>query len=325
MFRKTLGGLLAGLSVCAATPTYAAGAAIQSYPSRPIHLLVGSPPGASTDTYARMVAEPLGKLLGQDVIVENRTGASGVVATSAMLNAAPDGYTLQFVYTSYALVPSLYKKVSYDPLKDIAGLSMVVQSPLTLVVGATTPIHSLDDLTALSRERSLNYGSAGVGSGGHLTAEMLRLATDMPAVHVPYRGAAPAAAAVAAGDVDFAFVAQVTARELMNAGKLRPLAITSVERTPMLPDVPTMQEAGLQDYAFYNWFGIVAPAETPQPIVRKLGESIAQVLEQDDVRQRLSIDGSEVMSMTPAEFDNFLHEEIRKSDELVRRIGIKQE
>src|SRR5690606_2334759 len=125
--------------------------------------------------------------------VENRTGASGLVATSAMLNAAPDGYTLQFVYTSYALAPSLYKKLSYDPQQEIAGLSMVVKSPLALVVGASSPIKSLDDLIALSRERSLNYGSAGVGSGGHLTAEMLRLATDMPSVHVPYRGAAPAA------------------------------------------------------------------------------------------------------------------------------------
>jgi len=271
------------------------------------------------------VADALGKVLGQNVVVENRTGASGLVATNAMLSTAPDGYTIQLVYTSYALAPSLYKSLNYDPATDIAGLTMVVQSPLTLVASQTSSIKSLEDLVALSRERSLNYSSAGVGSGGHLTAEMLRLAADMEMVHVPYRGAAPAAAAVAANDVDFALVSQVTAKELMDAGKLRPIAVTSSTRTPMLPDVPTMQELGLKEYEFYNWFGIVAPAKTPPAIVEKLSKSIAQVLEQDDVRQRLSNDGSDVVSTSPAEFDRFLAEEIKKSNELVQRIGLKQE
>lgn len=322
---KKLTVLGASIALLQTTPSLSANA-VDSYPDRPIHLLVGSPPGASTDTYARIVADALSKSLGQNVVVENRTGASGLVATNAMLTASPDGYTIQLVYTSYALVPSLYKdNLNYDPATDIAGVSMLVQSPLTLVSSETGPIKALDDLVALSKERSLNYGSAGIGSGGHLTAEMLRLATDMNVVHVPYRGAAPAASALAANDVDFALVSQVTARELMNAGKLRPLAVTSTKRTPMLPDVPTMQELGLKDYKFYNWFGVVAPAKTPRAIVEKLSTSIADILKQDEVRQRLENDGSEIISMTPVEFDQFLTDEIRKSNALVKRIGIQQE
>ena len=296
-----------------------------NYPTKPLRMLVGSPPGASTDTYARMVAEPLGKLLGQNVVVENRTGASGIVATRSMLNSPSDGYMMQFIYTSFTLVPSLYKDVAYDTEKDLRGVSMIVKSPLVLVVGAGTPLNSLDDLVALARKRSLNFGSAGVGSGGHLTGEMLRLAKELAAVHVPYRGAAPAASAVAAGDVDFAFVAQVTAKELMEAGKLRPLALTGTARSPMLPDVPTMQELGLKEYEFFNWFGIVMPADTPPSIVDKLGRSIAQVLSQPEVRKRLEADGSEVIGSQPAEFNAFLHADMRKWGKLVQEIGIKQE
>src|SRR5690606_16860245 len=212
MKKTMLGALMLGLTLLQSASAQAPDAA-KNFPDRPIHLLVGSPPGASTDTYARIVADALGRALGQNVVVENRTGASGLVATNAMLSAPPDGYTIQLVYTSYALAPSLYKSLNYDPATDIAGLTMVVQSPLTLVASQTSSIKSLEDLVALSRDRSLNYSSAGVGSGGHLTAEMLRLAADMEMVHVPYRGAAPAAAAVAANDVDFALVSQVTAKE----------------------------------------------------------------------------------------------------------------
>lgn len=324
MFKQTLAAMVAVLSLTAGT-TQAADGPAPDFPSRPLRLLVGSPPGGSTDTYARIIAEPLSKVLGQNVVVENRTGASGIVATSAMLNSPADGYTLQFIYTSYTLAPSLYKNLPYDANKDVTGVSMVVTSPLTLVVSASSSIASLDDLVKLMRERSLNYGSAGIGSGGHLTAEMLRLAVGAKAVHIPYRGAAPAAAAVAAGDVDFAFVAQVTARELMQAGKLRPLAVTSTKRTRMLPDVPTMQELGIKDYEFFNWFGVVASAKTPPAIVEKISRGIAQALKNPDTLARLTSDGSDVVGNTPAEFNRFLQDDIRKAGALVREIGIKQE
>ena len=300
-------------------------ASATDFPNRPIKLLVGSPPGASTDTYARIIAEALGKTLGQSVLIENRTGASGIIATNTMLNSPVDGYTLQFIYTSYTLAPHLYKDLKYDSLKDVAGVSLVVTSPLALVVNSTSAIKGIPDLVAMSKKRPLNFGSAGIGSGGHLTGEMLRLATGMSAQHVPYRGAAPAAAALAAGDIDFAFVAQVTAKELTAAGKLRPIAVTSTKRSPAMPDVPTMQELGIKDYEFLNWFGVVAPGKTPRDIVEKINRAIVEVLKQADVRKRLTSDGSDLVGGTPAEFDTFLAADIVKWGKLVNDIGLKKD
>ncbi len=324
MLKKVLGGLLVGLPLCLANGASAADVAAD-FPNRPIKLLVGSPPGASTDTYARIIAEGLGKVLGQNVLVENRTGASGIIATNSLLSSPADGYTLQFIYTSYSLAPHLYKDLKYDPLKDIAGVSLVVTSPLALVVNSNSPVKSLGDLVEMSKKRSLNFGSAGIGSGGHLTGEMLRLASGMKAVHVPYRGAAPAAAALAAGDVDFAFVSQVTAKELTTAGKLRPIAVTSTKRSPALPDIPTMEELGIKDYEFFNWFGMIASSKTPPAIVEKISRGVAEVLKQADVRKRLTSDGSDVVGDTPAEFDAFLAADIRKWGKLVKEIGLKKD
>lgn len=299
-------------------------ASASDFPNRPIKLLVGSPPGASTDTYARIIGEALGKSLGQSVMIENRTGASGIIATNTMLNSPADGYTLQFIYTSYSLAPHLYKDLKYDSLRDVAGISLVVTSPLALVVNSSSPIKGIPDLVAMSKKRPLNFGSAGIGSGGHLTGEMLRLATNMSAQHVPYRGAAPAAAALAAGDIDFAFVAQITAKELTSAGKLRPIAVTSTKRSPAMPDIPTMQELGIKDYEFLNWFGVVAPSKTPREIVEKINRALVDLLKQTDVHQRLTSDGSVLVGGTPAEFDAFLADDVLKSGKLANAIGLKK-
>ena len=320
MLKRALSSLVLGLPMLIAGTASAA-----DFPTRPLKLLVGSPPGASTDTYARIIAEALGKWLGQSVLIENRTGASGIIATNTMLNSPADGYTLQFIYTSYTLAPHLYKDLKYDSLKDVAGVSLVVTSPLALVVNSASPIKGVPDLVTLSKKRSLNFGSAGIGSGGHLTGEMLRLATGMRAQHVPYRGAAPAAAALAGGDIDFAFVAQVTAKELTAAGKLRPIAVTSTKRSPAMPDVPTVQELGIKDYEFLNWFGVVAPSRTPREIVEKINRGIVEVLKQTDVRKRLTSDGSDLVGGTPAEFDAFIAADILKWGKLVNEIGLKKD
>lgn len=324
MFKTVVGMGIAGWLACAPGGVSAADAAT-NFPNAPIRLLVGSPPGASTDTYARIIAEPLGKLLGQNVLVENRTGASGIIATNAMLNAQADGYTLQFVYTSYTLSPHLYKDVKFDPVKDVAGVSLIVTSPLALVVNSNSPYRTIDDMMKRSQTKSLNFSSAGIGSGGHLTGEMLKLETGLKGVHVPYRGAAPAATALAAGDVDFAFVAQVTANELMAAGKLRPIAVTSPKRSPAMPETPTVQELGIKDYEFFNWFGVIAPAKTPRAVIEKLNKAIAQVLKQHDVQKRLTADGSEVAGNTPAQFDAFLLADTDKWGKLVQQIGMQKE
>jgi tripartite-type tricarboxylate transporter receptor subunit TctC len=255
MLKSALRSWVLGLPLLIAGTASAA-----DFPTRPLKLLVGSPPGASTDTYARIIAEALGKWLGQSVLIENRTGASGIIATNTMLNSPADGYTLQFIYTSYTLAPHLYKDLKYDSLKDVAGVSLVVTSPLALVVNSASPVKGVPDLVAMSKKRSLNFGSAGIGSGGHLTGEMLRLATGMSAQHVPYRGAAPAAAALAGGDIDFAFVAQITAKELTAAGKLRPIAVTSTKRSPAMPDVPTVQEWASRTTNFSTGLASLPPA-----------------------------------------------------------------
>lgn len=301
-----------------------ASAVADDYPNKPIKLLVGSPPGASTDTYARIIAEALGKSLGQNVLIDNRTGASGIIATNAMLSAPPDGYTLQLIYTTYTLAPHLFKDLKYDSLKDVSAVSMVVTSPLVLVVKSTSPIKSVADLVAQAKKTPLNFGSAGIGSGGHLTGEMLRLATGIRAQHVPYRGAAPAATALAAGDIDFAFVAQLTAKELTAAGKLRPIAVTSAKRTPAMPDVPTLQELGLKDYEFQNWFGMVTHGKAPRETVEKLNRAIVEVLKQPEVRKRLTSDGSEIVGGTAAEFAAFLSADIAKWGTLAAEIGLKK-
>ena len=319
MLKSILSSFALGLPLCVAGT-----ASASDFPNRPIKLLVGSPPGASTDTYARIIADALGKSLGQSVLIENRTGASGIIATNTMLNSPADGYTLQFIYTSYTLAPHLYKDLKYDSLKDVAGVSLVVTSPLALVVNSSSPIKGIPDLVAMSKKRALNFGSAGIGSGGHLTGEMLKLATSMSAQHVPYRGAAPAAAALAAGDIDFAFVSQVTAKDLTSAGKLRPIAVTSTKRSPAMSDIPTMQELGIKDYEFLNWFGVVAPSKTPREIVEKINRAVVDVLNQTDVRKRLTLDGSELVGSTPAEFDAFLADDIVKSGKLANEIGLKK-
>lgn len=296
---------------------------IEKFPSQPLRMLVGSVPGASSDTYARVIAEPLGKILGQNIVIENRSGASGIIATSALIQLPADGYNLQLIYTPHTLSPYLFKKLPYDPIKDVVGVSMVVTSPLVLVVSANSSVKTYQDLLELGKGRQLNYGSAGIGSGGHLSGEMMRIETGMKITHIPYRGASPAATAVAAGDVDFAFVAQITAKELTTASKLRILGVTSKSRSPALPNTPTMQELGLKDFEFLNWFGIIASAKTPPEIIRKIQRGIAEVLKQPEMRTRLTADGSEVIGNTPEQFTQFLIADAKKWGPLVGQMGLK--
>ena len=299
--------------------------AADDYPNRTVRLLVGSSAGASSDIYARLLAEQLGKVLGQSVIVDNRSGASGIIATTAMINSPADGYTIQLIYTPHTLSPHLFKALNYNPITDVTGISMLVTSPLVLVVSANSSVKTYADFAALAKQKPLNYGSAGIGSGGHLSGEMLRLDTGLDLTHIPFRGASPAAAAVVAGDVDFAFVAQVTAKELMTAGKLRAIGVTSKARTPALPNIPTMQELGLKNFEFLNWFGVIAPAKTPPDVIKKLNRSIHEVLKQPDLRKRLTMDGSEIATDSPEHFTKFLVDDSKKWGVLANEMGLKKE
>jgi tripartite-type tricarboxylate transporter receptor subunit TctC len=296
-----------------------------NYPSKPIRIFVGSVPGASSDTYARIVGDALSKNLNQSIQIENRSGASGIIATTAMLALPADGYQIQLIYTPHTLSPYLFKKLSYDSIKDVTGIGRIVTAPLVLAVSAKSNLKSFQDLIDLGKSKSLNYGSAGIGSGGHLSAEMLKIYAGLDVVHAPYRGASPAATAVAAGDVDFAFIAQITARELMLANKIRILAVTSKTRSPLLPNIPTMQELGLKDFEFNNWFGLIASAKIPSEVVNKLSNSLKEVLKDPEIRKKLTSDGSEIVADSPEQFTKFLADDSKKWGPLIQQIGLKGE
>jgi tripartite-type tricarboxylate transporter receptor subunit TctC len=294
-----------------------------NYPKEPIKILVGGVPGASSDTYARIIAEQLGKVLGQNVIVENKTGASGILATNTLVSAPADGYTLELIYTPHTLSPFLFNSLSYNPVKDVTAVMMLIRSPLLLAVNSNSGAKSYDDLLKQAKDHPLNYGSAGVGSGGHLSGELFRKNTTGSFTHIPYRGAAPAAAALVGGELDFAFISQITAKEFAQAGKLRLLATTGKARSTALPSVPTLQELGIKDFEFQNWFGIIAPPKTPAPIIKKLNLALREVLRQPAMIQRLTKDGSEIVANTPEQFAQFLIDDSEKWRQLVGPMGLQ--
>jgi len=312
---------LAGVLLSAASVTTSAIA--QSYPSRPLRLLVPAPPGGTADFLARVIGPRLSTALAQQVVIDNRGGAGGVLATDITAKAQPDGLTLLIVYTPHTLNAHLYKKLPYDPLKDFSPITLVTSSPLVLVVNPALPVSSVKDVVALAKTRPLNYGSAGNGSGGHVSGEMLKMIAKIDAAHIPYKGAGPAAADVAAGQLHFQFAAQVTVTAFLAGNRLRAIAVTSAQRTKPLPDVPTVAESGYPGFEFTNWFGIVAPANTPAPIVSRLNGEIVRILHVPEARDRLTGEGSEIVGNTPQQFAEFLERDFKRWGPVVKTAGMK--
>ena len=307
-------GLLAG----------GADAAAQAYPTRPLRMIVPSPTGASTDTLGRIVATQLGAAFGQQVIVDNRPGAGNIVGTELIAKSAPDGHTIGIVYTSHTTNASILK-LPYDPVADFAPITMVTSAPLVLIVPATSTITTVKELIAAVKTRPLTYGSAGMGSGGHLAGELFHSMTGINSTHVPYRGAAAASVDVAGGQLTFQFASQITIQPLLAGKRVRMLAVTSARRAASLPEVPALAEAGLAGFEVLNWFGIVAPARTPAPIVGKLNAAIVASLQIRDVREKLTSEGSEIVGNTPQEFTTFLKHDIARWAQLIKAAGIKLE
>lgn len=294
----------------------------QPYPSKPIRLLVPAPPGGSTDVIARIVGAKLSTQLGQQVVIDNRGGAGGVVATETLARSVPDGHTLGVVYTPHTNQPA-FQKLPYDPVSDFAPLTMMTAAPLVLVVHPGIAASSVKELVALAKAKPLVYGSAGNGSGGHLSGELLKLMTGIDATHVPYKGAAPAAIDLIAGQIHFQFAAQITIGTFVKAGRLRALAVTSTKRATTLPDLPTVAEAGVPGFEVINWFGIMAPGRTPASLVERLHAEITTALRAPDVREKLLAQGSEIIGNTPREFAQFLRNDIAKWAKLVKAAGIR--
>jgi tripartite-type tricarboxylate transporter receptor subunit TctC len=308
------------LIACAAT----AAPAQEAYPTRPVEIIVPFAAGGGTDLIARLLCDGLTQRLGQSFIAVNRPGANTNVGTLAAIRAKPDGYTLLMASLGLAANPSLYRKLAFDPLSDLAPISLIADVPTILVVNPTLPANTLGELVAYIKARpgGLNYASYGVGSSPHLAAELFQSVTGTSIVHVPYGGGGPAALGVIGNTVQMLFSSVVPVLGMVRGGSVKAIAVASERRLALLPEVPTFKESGV-DYATGTWFGILAPAKTPPVIVARLHGAIEDMLRDPAIRAKLTEQGAEVAAMSPAGFAEFLRDETARLSTVIRRANIQ--
>jgi tripartite-type tricarboxylate transporter receptor subunit TctC len=311
--------LLAGLlALCAAA------ASAQTYPSRPINIIVPYPPGGLIDLVARIIQPRMQAELGQPVTVENRSGAGGNVGAEAVVRAAPDGYTILLGNPSLGISPSLYKKLSYQPLVDLAYVGLYGTVPNVLVVNPALPVKNVKELVEYAKKNpgKLNYGSPGYGTSPQMSMELFKSSTGTFIVHIPFRGAGPANAALLANEVQLSFDNLPPQVEMIKAGRVRALAVTSLKRSAVFPDLPTLDESGLKGYEVTSWFGLVVPAKTPREVIMRLNQALTRSTSDPKVREQLIGRGATVVQGTPEEFFNFVKAEIEKWTPVVKRVGV---
>lgn len=298
-----------------------------AYPEKPLRFLVGQAPGGATDIVARLVASKMTEAIGQNIVIENRTGAAGSIAAAAMAKSPPDGYTILVVSSSFSINPSLYARLPFDPQKDLAPVSFLAEAPFLLVVHPSVPAKSVKELVAIARAKPgvLAYGSGGNGSSGHLAGALLASMTGVNISHVPYRGTGPALIDVIAGQISFMFASIFSGLPHVKQQQLRVLAVTSAKRSSVLPQTPTVAEAGVPGYSTTTWYGLLAPAGTPTAIVDRLADAANKAVTAPEVRDRILADGAEPDGGTPAEFRKRLAAEIAKWRLLVKSVGINVE
>jgi tripartite-type tricarboxylate transporter receptor subunit TctC len=298
--------------------------AAQDFPTKPVRLIIPFPPGGSNDVVGRIVATGLGERLGKQVLVDNRGGAGGVLGTEAAANAAPDGYTLLVISLAHTVNPGLYK-LKYDPIKSFVPVAMLGSGANVLCVHPSVPVNTLAELLALAKEKpgTLNYATAGSGSFQHMGSELFKLMAGIDIVHVPFRGGGPAMIDVVGGHSQIVLSSLIQTMPHIRSGKLKPLGTGGKERSPILPDVPTIAEAGVPGYEMANWWGIVAPAGTPQAIVDRLAKEIGVVLASPETQKVFSNEGAEVVQKTGAEFGAFIEAELAKWQRVVKEAKIK--
>lgn len=301
--------------------------AAQDYPSRPVKIVVSYAPGGSNDVVARVIAPELQKELGQSFVVENRAGASGTIGADMVAKSPPDGYTLFMGAGAHALAPSLFKKLPYDLVKDFAPVSLAATSAYVLAVNPTVPANTLPELIALLKAKpgKLNYASAGKGTPLHLAAELFKSKTGTDIVHVPYGGDTPALNDLLAGTVQLSFMSVASTAPQIRAGKLRALAVTSARRSAALPDLPTLHELGIDGYDVGTWWGLLAPAGTPDAIVDKLNAAMRKAVAPREVKERFAPLGLDPMSDSPAEFAAFIKAEVARYAAIAKIAGIEPE
>jgi tripartite-type tricarboxylate transporter receptor subunit TctC len=298
----------------------------QDYPNKPVRLIIPFPPGGSNDVVGRVIATQLSETLGKQVVVDNRAGAGGVIGTEVAANSPPDGYTLLVISIAHAVNPWLYK-LSYDPIKSFTPIGIMATGPNVLVVNPELPVHSVKELIALAKQKpgELQYASAGVGSFQHLGAELFKLEAGVNLLHVPFKGGGPSMIDVIGGHTKIMFSSLVQTTPHIKSGKLRPLGIGGLKRSPVLPDVPTIAEAGVPTYEAVNWWGIIAPAGTPPAIVAKVHEALTKVQNSPATQEQFAKEGASVVQMSSADFGKFMQTEMSKWERVVKEGKIKAE
>lgn len=316
--------VLALLAVCGAV-ALPAGTLAQAFPSKPVRILVPFPPGGGSDTIARIVAQKFSEALGQQVLVDNRAGASGNIAGDMAAKAAPDGYTLLFGNSSLAISPGVFSKLSYSPSRDLVAISLASQYPFSLVVHPALPVKTVKQLVALvkAKPNALDYASSGAGTMSHMAMEMLRLKTGTRITHLPYKGAAPQTVAVLTGEAQAAFVVLPVAVRHFESGKLRGLGVVAPKRSAVAPDVPTMIEAGVAGHLAMQWNGLFAPAKTPQPVLDKLNQAWVSAVKSPEASKRIIASGAEPGGNSAAEFAAFVKQETIMWGEVAKASGTR--
>ncbi len=323
--RKAVRDVLRALIAATFAAAIAAPVLAQQYPSKPVRLVVPYTPGAGTDTIARILAQKAGESLGQQVVIDNRPGAGGTIGTEVVAKSAPDGYTLLFAPTSHAINPGIYPKLGYDTQKDFAPISVLASLPVVLAVEPSVPAASVRELVALAKAKpgQLTMASSGNGTVFHLTGELFKEAAGINILHVPFKGGAPAVAALLGGQVSMTFETSVTLLPHIRSGKIRALGVASAKRIALLPDVPTLGESGFPGILSENWYGLYAPAGTPKEIIARLYADLDRAIHSPDVREKLAQQGAEIRENTPEQTAAFVRAEMAKWAKVIKDSGAK--
>ena len=312
------------MAIASVLPQYAAA---QQYPTRPIRLVAPFTAGSGSDILSRLIAPKLREAWGQQVVVDNRAGAGGTIGAAIVATSAPDGHTLMLTSSGLAGAASIYPKLPYDTIKDFAPITQVISNPLVLVVAPALGVKTTKELIALARQKPghMTYGSTGIGSGTHYGAELFRLAAKFDATHVPYKGVPEALNDTLAGRVNFYLPPVLVALPLARDGRILALMVTSKQRAPLLPDTPTPAEAGLPEFEYDGWYGMLAPGNTPRPIVEKISKEMARILDMPDVKERIVGIGGAAKWTSPADFDRMIRSEIETRKKVFKAAGSKAE
>ena len=296
----------------------------QTFPAKPIRLLVGFTPGSEVDVIGRMIAHEMTEKWGQRVVIDNRPGAGSTVAGAIVTAANADGYTLFFNSVSHAATPALYPNAPFDTLRDFAGISQATSLPNVLIIAPSAGIKSVKELIAMVKQKGgINYGHAGVGSGTHITGELFRQMAGLELSHIPYKGVPEVITDAMTARLNFAYAPIGNTLPFIKDKRLTALAVSTAARSPALPDVPTIAEAGLPGYVFDHWYGMFAPAKTPRPLVNQISQEVARVLNIADVKSKISVRGAVVKPSSPEEFDKFVRAEVEKITKVMKAGGVK--